>query len=289
MPRLRLLIGYDGAGFSGWAAQPGLRTVEGVLAGALGAVLREPVHLTVAGRTDAGVHARAQVAHFDCSDEAFARLPGRSADPAPACLLRKVNGLLARGSGPARSSDVLVRAADVAPASFDARFSATWRRYCYRIADATAGFDPLTRGHVLWVREPLEAGAMARAGAALIGEWDFAALCKPRAGATTIRRLTALTVTRTPAHLEVGLAADAFCHSMVRSIVGCLIEVGRGRKEPGWLGQVLASRDRALAASVAPAHGLTLEEVGYPDAAGYGAQQARTRRVRTRAAGRDQV
>ncbi len=279
--RVRLGIAYDGSAFHGWARQPGLPTVQGLLEEALAAVVRHPVELTVAGRTDAGVHARGQCAHADIQHSAYVELPGRS-DRLPARALHsRLDGYLCRGSGPARSSAVVVTDITEVGKDFDARFSATGRHYCYRIADAVSGFDPLSRQQCWWVRAVLDVDAMQAAASYLLGEWDFAALCRPRVGATTIRELRQAEVRRNGAGgIEIGLHADAFCHSMVRSIVGCLVDVGRGHRPPQWLEQVLASRDRSLAGAVAPAHGLTLEHVDYPPPEQWQVQQQRTRRLR---------
>ena len=165
--RLRLDLAYDGSGFNGWAAQPGLRTVEGVLSAALQTVLREPVRLTVAGRTDSGVHAAAQVAHLDVSEDAWSALPGRSGRSPEAALLTRLTGVLAHEArdglprAPRGASDIVVTGVRVVPAAFDARFSALDRRYTYRIADAESPRDPLRRGHVLWMAERLDVDAMA--------------------------------------------------------------------------------------------------------------------------------
>jgi tRNA pseudouridine38-40 synthase len=246
--RLRLDVAYDGGGFRGWAAQPGLRTVEGELSAALATVLRVPsVDLTCAGRTDAGVHARGQVVHVDLDP-----LP----EPAER-LVRRVNGVLA--------TDLRVLGAAEAPPGFDARFSAVWRRYCYRVADGPAAVDPLARSHVLAWPRPLDVAAMAAASKALVGLHDFASFCRQREGATTIRTLLDLDWARRPdGVVEATVRADAFCHSMVRSLVGCLLAVGEGRRPVDWPAEVLAAGRRDAAVAVAPAHGLTLEEVGYP-------------------------
>ena len=246
--RLRLDVAYDGGDFRGWATQPGLRTVEAELSAALATVLRLPeVALTCAGRTDAGVHARGQVVHVDLDE-----LP-EGADR----LLRRLNGLLA--------SDLRVRSVAEAPPGFDARFSALWRRYAYRVVDDPAAADPLTRSSVLTWPRPLDVGAMAEASVALRGLHDFASFCKQREGATTIRTLLDLEWTRgANGVVEATVRADAFCHSMVRSLVGCLLAVGEGRRDVGWPAEVLAAGSRDAAVAVAPAHGLTLEEVGYP-------------------------
>lgn len=273
--RLRIDLAYDGGGFHGWARQPGLRTVQGDIEHALDTVLRtEGCSLTVAGRTDTGVHARGQVAHLDLDDALFEAVVGRSHDTAPAALLRRLNGML--------GAEIRLRLVSVAPDGFDARFSALWRRYAYRIADRLGCVDPLARGHVLtWPRE-LDEDQMNLAATALLGENDFAAFCRRREGATTIRTLIDLVWARDPDGLLVAtVRADAFCHSMVRSLVGCLMEVGEGRQQPGWAAQVLTARQRDPAVRVARAHGLTLEEVRYPAAAEMAEQARRARVVRT--------
>ena len=246
--RIRLDLAYDGTDFHGWAAQPGLRTVEGDLSAALVTVLRLPeVALTCAGRTDAGVHARGQVVHAD-----LAALPEGAEQ-----LSRRLNGVL--------GNDVRVRRAVEAPAGFDARFSALWRRYAYRVADRPEVVDPLRRGQVLAWGRPVDEALMNAAALALLGEHDFAAFCKQREGATTIRNLIDLRWERDADGLLVAhVRADAFCHSMVRSLVGCLLAVGDGRRSAEWAAEVLAAERRDSAVAVAAAHGLTLEEVAYP-------------------------
>ena len=269
--RLRIDCAYDGTDFSGWAAQPGLRTVQGTLEAALATALRVPeVRLTVAGRTDAGVHARGQVAHLDVDAAAVAASTGRSTDPPLQALARRVDGIL--------PPDLRVRRVREAPAGFDARFSATWRRYAYRIADAQELADPLVRGHVLSWGRPLDLDAMNEASAALVGLGDFAAFCKQREGATTVRTLLELGWSRDEAGLVVGsVRADAFCHNMVRALVGSLIAVGEGRRPTTWPAEVMAGRRRDAGVRVVHAHGLTLEEVGYPDDDELAAQAARAR------------
>lgn len=250
--RLRLDLAYDGSGFHGWAAQPGLRTVQGELASALATVLRVPgVEVVCAGRTDAGVHARGQVVHLDVPDDA--RLPADDVDR----LARRVNGVL--------DPDVRVRGVRVAPEGFDARFGALWRRYAYRVADTPAAVDPLTRGHVLAWGRPLDEALMNQAAAALVGRHDFASFCKRREGATTIRTLLDLHwERRSDGVLEATVRADAFCHSMVRALMGCLLAVGEGRRPVDWAGERLAAAERDPSVAVVHAHGLTLEEVAYP-------------------------
>ena len=291
MPRIRLDLAYDGTFFSGWAAQPGLRTVEGVLTSALVTVLREPVRLTVAGRTDAGVHAAAQVAHFDTSPEAWAALPGRSDRLPEAALLTRLAGVLAREAQaslprtPRGAGDVVVTGARTVPEEFDARFGALSRRYTYRIADAAAPRDPVRRATVLWLPDALDVEAMDACARPLLGEHDFLSYCKPRQGATTIRTLRTLQWRRAQAGPDAGLVtlsvvADAFCHSMVRSLVGAGLAVGQGRKPVTWPRQLLDARTRQSAAPVAPPHGLTLEEITYPADDELAAQAERARTTR---------
>ena len=276
--RVRIDLSYDGAGFHGWARQPGLRTVQGALEDALATVLRVPsAEVTVAGRTDAGVHARGQVAHVDVT-----QLPThRAAGPDPTGRGAQLDGVVRRLNG-VLDPDVRVRRLSEAPAGFDARFSAVWRRYAYRLADRPEAVDPLARGHVLAWPRPLDLDAMNHAAGRLLGEHDFASFCKRREGATTIRTLLDLTWERDAGGVLVAtVRADAFCHHMVRSLVGCLVAVGEGRRTPEWAAEVLAARERDPAVTVVPAHGLTLEEVGYPADDELAAQAVRARVVRT--------
>ena len=286
--RIRLDLSYDGARFHGWASQPGLRTVQDEVERALATVLGLPaVWVTVAGRTDTGVHARGQVAHADVPAD---RWPA-GASP----VLRRLAGLLppdvragvhARGqvahadvpaaqweaAGPVLRRlagllppDVRARAIGLAPDGFDARFSALWRRYSYRVCDESAAADPLRRGDTLWHPRPLDVALMNEAAAALAGEHDFAAFCRRREGASTVRALLRLEWQRTaPGLAEAAVVADAFCHNMVRALTGALLAVGDGRKPPGWPAAVLAARVRDPGVHVAPAHPLCLEEVRYP-------------------------
>ena len=273
--RLRLDLSYDGAGFHRCATQPDLRAVQGELTSALQKVLRvEEIQLTVAGRTDTGVHARGQVAHFDLAPAVLESVTGRSDVSPLASLVRRVNGVL--------EPDIRVRAIAMAAEGFDARFSAIWRRYCYRIADHAGCRDPLTRGFVLHWPRNLDEALMNDAAEALLGEHDFAAFCKRREGATTIRTLLDLEWERDQSGVLVGtVRADAFCHNMVRSLVGCLIAIGEGRKPVTWAAQILEARARDSAVGVVAAHGLTLEEVGYPDDLDLADQAKRSRVVRT--------
>ncbi len=270
--RLRIDLSYDGGDFHGWAAQPGLRTVQGELEAALVTVLRvEAVSLVCAGRTDTGVHARGQVVHLDVEPGVLATVAGRyDGDPCDA-LARRLDGLLA--------ADLRVRRVVTAPDGFDARFSPVWRRYAYRLTDGVP--DPLTRRHVLAWPRPVDVDAVNRASAALVGLHDFAAFCKQREGATTVRTLIELAWTRDGDLVTGTVRADAFCHHMVRSLVGCLLAVGEGRRPVAWAGEVLAAGVRDPAVTVVPPHGLTLEEVGYPPDAEVAARAGQTRTRRT--------
>jgi tRNA pseudouridine38-40 synthase len=274
--RLRIDLSYDGSGFSGWAAQPGRRTVEEVLAAALGRVLRlpGPPGLTVAGRTDAGVHARGQVAHADVPEDAWA--PAAVAGPGRP----GVRGAVARLAG-VLPADVRVHAVGAAPEGFDARFSALWRRYSYRMCDDPARADPLRRHETLWSFRRLDVAAMNEAARGCLGEHDFAAFCRRRPGATTIRTLCRLEWQRDQDGVAVAaVVADAFCHTMVRSLIGALLAVGEGRRPSGWPAAVLAAAVRDPAVRVLPPHGLCLEEVGYPPPGDLAARAADTRRLR---------
>lgn len=282
--RVRLDLAYAGTHFAGWAAQPRLRTVQGVLEDALATIVRaEPLglprpRLTVAGRTDAGVHARGQVAHVDLPVERWEAMPGRSDRSPGRALVDRLSGVL--------PSDVVVHRASRAPAGFDARFSAAARTYRYRIADDHALRDPLTREWVLWHRRELDVAAMQAAVQPLVGLHDFAAYCKPREGATTIRELTRFAWSRPTTGPDAGLVvavveADAFCHSMVRALVGMSMAVGEGRRGPDEPEQVLVGGSRSAAAAVAPARGLTLERVDYPPDGELGARAARIRARRS--------
>ncbi|MEV4433552.1 tRNA pseudouridine(38-40) synthase TruA [Streptomyces sp. NPDC049585] len=267
--RVRLDLSYDGKDFSGWARQrEGQRTVQGEIEDAIRTVTRskETFELTVAGRTDAGVHARGQVAHVDLPAELWAEHEDK--------LLRRLAGRLPH--------DVRVWRAAPAPAGFNARFSAIWRRYAYRVVDHPGGVDPLLRGHVLWHDWPLDVEAMNAASQALLGEHDFAAYCKRREGATTIRTLQQLSWERDASGIITAtVRADAFCHNMVRSLVGALLFVGDGHRPVEWPGKVLAAGVRDSAVHVVRPHGLTLEEVGYPADSELAARNREARNRRT--------
>lgn len=289
--RLRLDLAYDGAAFSGWSRQPGLRTVQGELERALATVFRcdgagEPApSLTVAGRTDAGVHATGQVAHLDLTPAQWVglqrphRAPRSGATAAAhspeSSLVRRLNGI----AGVA--GDLVVTAASVAPPGFDARFSPIWRRYEYRLADTAAMRDPRRRGHTLWYPGALDAAAMDAAARALVGLHDFAAFCRPREGATTIRTLLDYAWHRDDDGVLIAtVRADAFCHSMVRALVGSAVAVGLGRLG---LDRLVVIRDGAARTGDFPVmgpRGLTLVEVGYPDDAELAVRADQTRAKR---------
>nr|WTB33031.1 tRNA pseudouridine(38-40) synthase TruA [Streptomyces sp. NBC_00830] len=267
--RVRLDLAYDGKDFSGWAKQTARRTVQGEIEDALRTVTRSSrtYDLTVAGRTDAGVHARDQVAHVDLPAEVWAE-HGE-------LLLRRMAGRMA--------PDVRIWRVAEAPVGFNARFSALWRRYAYRISDRPGGPDPLTRGHVLWHDRSLDVDAMNAASARMLGEHDFAAYCKKREGATTIRTLQKLSWVRDAASGVVmgTVQADAFCHNMVRALVGAMLFVGDGRRPDPWPAQVLAAGMRDPGVHVVRPHGLTLEEVAYPADELLAARNKEARNVRS--------
>lgn len=259
--RWRIDLRYDGTRFHGWARQEGLRTVQGDLEQALATILRrDQVAVTCAGRTDTGVHARGQVAHVDAETD----MPAGE-------LSRRLNGVL--------DEDVAVTAVTLAPDGFDARFSAVWRRYVYRICDDAAEWDPLRRHEVLRVGRPLDVERMNRAAGQLLGEHDFAAFCRRREGGSTVRALLDFRWRR-EGLVEGTVVADAFCHSMVRALAGALVAVGDGRRDVDWPAHVLAARTRDPAVTVLPAYGLTLEEVGYPPDAQLAGRALEARRVR---------
>lgn len=270
--RWRLRVAYDGSGFHGFAAQDGQRTVAGELEAALARVVGGSVSLTGAARTDAGVHALDQVVHFDGPASAAARLD-------PVALVKSCNSQL----GPS----IVVREAEVAPADFDARHSARARRYRYLVMNAPIA-DPLLAGLAWHVTHPLDLRSMAAAADALIGEHDFRAFCRRVPGTSPDEPIPRrVTDTRwTVLHAEVGpegperlsspalvpavgrllafeIEANAFCHQMVRSLVGTLVDVGRGRKRPADMVWILRSADRRHASQPAPPHGLTLVKVDY--------------------------
>ncbi|MFZ4843789.1 tRNA pseudouridine synthase A [Mycetocola saprophilus] len=269
--RIRLDLGYDGTDFAGWAKQPGLRTVQEVLESAAHQTFGyqgDPIRLTVAGRTDAGVHAEAQVAHLDLTPERVERMRrARTSDGNPEpdvahALLRRINGVLGL------HSDVWLHSARVVDVGFNARFSALSRSYRYRIADAQAWKDPLSRRTTLWYPRPLSLEVLDRTAASLVGLHDFAGFCRPRVGATTIRNLTDFRWRRdADGVLIADLSADAFCHSMVRSLVGVCIAMSVESLPADAIAGLLQAtkRGHSNGFATAPAHGLSLTNVEYPE------------------------
>ncbi|WP_405371693.1 MULTISPECIES: tRNA pseudouridine(38-40) synthase TruA [unclassified Microbacterium] len=272
--RLRIDLAYDGTDFRGWARQPNLRTVQGTLEAAIARILGGDPRLVVAGRTDAGVHAAGQVCHLDLTDGQQTRLrAGRHPDPS--ALAGRINGVL--GS----YSDVAVHRVAVAPEGFDARFSAVWRRYSYRLADRTGGYDPLDRLRTTFVNATLDVEAMDAAANSLRGLHDFAAYCKPRDEATTIRTLLEYDWRRDDSGVLIAnVRADAFCHSMVRALVGACVAVGQGKIGLDRLVEIRDAVTRTNDFTVLAARGLTLAEVGYPadELLAARAEQTRARR-----------
>jgi tRNA pseudouridine38-40 synthase len=262
--RLRIDFSYDGTDFAGWAKQPGLNTVQGVLDGALATILRiDDLQSTVAGRTDAGVHATGQTIHVDVDD---------SVDPDR--LIRQLNSVLTGGA-------IHVHRVAKAPNGFDARYSPLFRRYEYRVSDAVGNRDPRTRRFTLWVDDQLDLDRMNEAASSILGLHDWTTYCKPRPGATRVRELQIFRWRRDPdGTLVAEIQADAFCHNLVRNLVGMCIAVGRGRLNVADAVALRDARTRTSAFIVIPAHGLTLVEVGYPDddEVGERAELARARR-----------
>ena len=263
MMRLRFDIAYDGTDFHGWARQKPadgqeVRTVQGVLEDALSLVLRYPVELTVAGRTDAGVHAAGQVAHADIPR---ASLEQRSIEGDAGRLVRRLAKLL--------DPDVRVTRVTEAPVGIDARFSALTRTYRYRVTTAEAGASPLrVRDTAVWPKK-IDLDAVQQAATALVGLHDFAAFCKPRPHATTIRDVHLFTwadvsTEEEPELYEATITADAFCWHMVRALVASCLDVGAGQQPADWVQGLLLMRARSPHVRLAPARGLTLVDVDYP-------------------------
>lgn len=272
-------LAYDGTDFSGWAAQRDQRTVQGELEKALETVIRRPVPLTVAGRTDAGVHALGQTAHFDLEDDELARACRRGEDLEG--FARRIESLIAHSARGVRgSSDVVVRSLKPVSLDFDARFSALRRHYQYLLCDQRAGRDPRRRAYVWQLGQKVDIAAMNRDASALLGEHDFLSYCRPKEGGTTIRTLERLEFVRQDSgEIAALVSADAFCRSMVRSLVSAAVQVGAGRREEGWMHEALQERSRSANVGIAPAHGLTLVGVDYPDEDQW-AQRARVTRAR---------
>lgn len=288
MVRLRLDLAYDGGAFYGWARQPTLRTVQGELEQALHTILRvsaddpdEPLRLTVAGRTDTGVHALHQVCHLDVGEATLDRCVGHMGVPAPEALFRRLSRMV--------PDDIAIHAVSVAPEGFDARFSALERTYVYRICDDARPVDPRMRGFVLALDDRLDLDAMNAAAAMTIGLHDFGSFATPNPGGTTIREVKRAHWSRIPVSplvpgasggagtaggytvpaAESGLVcftivADAFARNMVRSLVNACVKVGQGRKDLDWFAEKMATPLREGSTGPIAPQGLTLEHVAYP-------------------------
>ncbi|MDT5009694.1 MAG: tRNA pseudouridine38-40 synthase [Mycobacterium sp.] len=259
LARLRLDIAYEGTEFAGWALQGSRRTVAGVLEEALSTVFRMPVRLFAAGRTDTGVHARGQVAHIEVPESALAHVrPPRPGTESPEFLplIRRLARFL--------PADVRINDITRAPQGFDARFSALRRHYLYRLSTAPSGEDPQSSRYVTPWPRPLDVDAMSAASKSLVGLHDFAAFCRQRPGRTTIRDLQRFEWVRDGDLVTAYVTADAFCWSMVRSLVGAVLSVGDGRRDVDWCAGLLDLTKRSSAFPAAPARGLTLVGVDYP-------------------------
>ncbi len=277
--RVRLDLSYDGTDFVGWARQPHKRSVQELVANGIALISRldKPPVVTCAGRTDSGVHARGQVAHVDLPLRVVGSSPGTGGGVnavLAAAVLRdfefRLRAVLPR--------DIMLRSASHAPAGFDARYSALWRRYIYRVCDDGTAMDPWRRHDTLLYPRPLDVDAMNAAAGALVGCNDFAAFCRKREGATTIRTLMEARWTREEQSVaQLVIRADAFCHSMVRSLVGAMLNVGDGRRDLEWLAEYAANRTRGPGLTVAKARGLVLDHVEYPSDDQVAQRQALTR------------
>ena len=275
MVRLRLDLAYDGGAFYGWAKQPTLRTVQGELEQALHTILRvpaddpdEPLRLTVAGRTDTGVHALHQVCHLDVGEATLERCVGHMGVPAPEALFRRLSRMV--------PDDIAIHAVSVAPEGFDARFSALERTYVYRICDDARPVDPRMRGFVLPLDDRLDLDAMNAAAAMTIGLHDFGSFATPNPGGTTIRE-----VKRESGLVCFTIVADAFARNMVRSLVNACVKVGQGRKDLNWFAEKMATPLREGSTGPIAPQGLTLEHVAYPAADQLAARAEAIRAKRT--------
>ena len=305
MVRLRLDLAYEGGAFYGWAKQPTLRTVQGELEQALHTILRvpaddpdEPLRLTVAGRTDTGVHALHQVCHLDVGEATLDRCVGHMGVPAPEALFRRLSRMV--------PDDIAIHAVSVAPEGFDARFSALERTYVYRICDDARPVDPRMRGFVLALDDRLDLDAMNAAAAMTIGLHDFGSFATPNPGGTTIREVKRAHWSRIPVSplvpgasggagtaggytvpaAESGLVcftivADAFARNMVRSLVNACVKVGQGRKDLNWFAEKMATPLREGSTGPIAPQGLTLEHVAYPAADQLAARAEAIRAKRT--------
>ena len=282
--RLRIDLAYDGTRFSGWATQPGLRTVQGELETALAKLTRsaEPVRVTVAGRTDAGVHARGQVAHLDLAPahlDAWTGKAAASADPTERAnaRVRKLNGVLRKALG---ADDIVIWNVTEVSAAFDARFSALSRRYEYRVASGSV--DPLARAFTASVPKPIDVAVLRRVSEGLTGFRDFTTFCKAREGSTAIRHLTHFDWVERPDGVFVArIQADAFCHSMVRALVGAAVAAATGRLSESEVHELANAQERTSRFAVMPAHGLSLEEITYPEESEFAARAEQTRARRS--------
>jgi tRNA pseudouridine38-40 synthase len=261
--RIRGKISYDGKDFSGWGMQPDRRTVQGELENAISTLLRvDRVIVQCAGRTDAGVHATAQVIHFDIAEKDAMEMKD---------LTYKINAIL--------PEDISIQELEVTTPDFDARFAALSRGYEYLIYQGHR--NPLLRDRAHRSYLPLNVQAMNDASKSLIGLHDFSAFCKKREGATTIRTLMKFDWTESPDGLiKVELEADAFCYSMVRGLIGAVLAIGEGKFDKAWLENYLAGKEREAHVFAAPALGLTLVDVKYPAPAEYAKRIAETLQVR---------
>ncbi len=276
MVRLRIDLGYDGTDFVGWAKQPGLRSVQTELEIAIKTVCRLDGHprVAAAGRTDAGVHARAQVAQVDLPADAIGLTP---VELFIESLTYRLRGYLPR--------DIAIRRVQLAPPGFDARFSALSRRYRYRVCDDPRELDPWRRRDTLEYPRPLDVDLLNQAAALFMGQHDFAAFCRKKPRATTIRTVLDARWERRcdrrtgepTAMIKMSITADAFCHSMVRSLVGGMLAVGDGRRDLDWLGEYLNQQERGPDVTVAAARGLILDHVEYPPAEELAARAQLTR------------
>ena len=250
--RFRIDFSYDGANFSGWARQPDQRTIQGEMESALSGLTRNKVELVVAGRTDAGVHATSQVAHCDLPERDKYGKAWSTQD-----LVYRLNRML--------TEEIRIKSISLAPSYFHARFSALRRTYIYKIADGQRQIDPLKRFDIVsWYRH-LDLSRLNEASSRLLGEHDFATFCKPGGSGTTIRTLEKFSWERlVDGTLLATVAADAFCYSMVRNVVGAVVCVGEGRFEPEWISALLQNKTRVSESMVFPARGLTLVGVDYP-------------------------
>jgi tRNA pseudouridine38-40 synthase len=259
--RLRIDLAYDGTDYSGWAKQPDLPTIQGTLEDAIATVTRAPeVNTIVAGRTDAGVHATGQVVHVDID---FAENP--------AVLPGRLNSYLA-------NTAIVIHSVIEAPAGFDARFSPLFRRYEYRISDESAPRDPRNSRYTYWVDDVLDFESMNAAANSVVGLHDWTTYCRPRPGSTSVRELQRFDWARdSDGSFVATIQGDAFCHNMVRNLVGMSVAVGRGRLAASDAVTLRDQRLRTAAFIVLPPHGLTLVEVGYPSSDEVGKRAVLTR------------